>query len=311
MKLTTVLAPAAIVAALTLTAAPAQAQRRDHGNPGGSAGQASRGQAVQRAPSNDRGRAEAPRQAPAQTYRQSPPVQANRQSPNVGGRAQAWQAPAQTYRQSPSVQAYRQSPNAGGRAQAWQAPAQANRQYRDAPRAFENRNAPRAVPRAWGNQPRGGVVPPYRSYGYRSDDHRSYGYQPYVYAFRPRLRVGLGIYLGYPVPYPVYDPYAYSAPVYGYPGPEPGYPPPGTVTAAPGSTAYGAVSLEISPANATVDVDGNYAGVVADFSDPSRPLSLVAGRHHVELQAPGYAPMGFDVDVVAGQVIPYRGELQP
>jgi hypothetical protein len=83
------------------------------------------------------------------------------------------------------------------------------------------------------------------------------------------------------------------------------------VTAAPGSTAYGGVSLEISPASATVDVDGNYAGVVGDFSDPSRPLSLVAGRHHVELQAPGYAPMGFDVDVVAGQVIPYRGELQP
>jgi hypothetical protein len=278
MKLTTVLAPAAFVAALMLTAAPAQAQRRDHGNSGGSAGQTSRGQAVQRAPSNDRGRAQAQRQAPAQAYRQSPPAQV-----------------------------YRQSPNAGGRAQAWQGPAQANRQYRDAPRAFDNRNSGRP----WGYQPRGGFVQPYRSYGYRSDDHRAYGYQPYAYSFRPRFRIGLGIYLGYPVPYPAYDPYAYSAPVYGYPGPEPGYPAPGTVTAAPGSTAYGGVSLEISPATATVDVDGNYAGVVADFSDPSRPLSLVAGRHHVQLQAPGYAPMGFDVDVVAGQVIPYRGELQP
>src|ERR1700676_3802562 len=77
MKLTTVLAPAAIVAALTLTAVPAQAQRRDHGNSGGSAGQPSRGQAVQRAPSNDRARAEAPRQAPAQANRQ-PPAQAYR-----------------------------------------------------------------------------------------------------------------------------------------------------------------------------------------------------------------------------------------
>jgi hypothetical protein len=83
------------------------------------------------------------------------------------------------------------------------------------------------------------------------------------------------------------------------------------VSAAPGSAAYGGVSLEISPAEATVEVDGSYAGVVGDFSDPSRPLSLVAGRHHVQLQAPGYAPMGLDVDVVAGQVIPYRGDLQP
>jgi hypothetical protein len=286
MKLTTFLAPAAIVAALTLTAAPAQAQRRDRANSGGSAVQASRGQAVQRAPSTDRGRAQAPPQNAAQAPRQAP------------------------------AQAFRQSPIGGGRAQAWQGPAQANRQYRDAPRAFENRDTPRAVavprgvPRDGGYQPRTGFVQPDRSYGYRPDDHRPYGYQPYVYNFRPRLRVGVGIYLGYPVPYPVYDPYVYSAPVYGYPGPEPGYPTSG-VTAAPGSAAYGGVSLEISPANATVDVDGGYAGVVADFSDPSRPLSLVAGRHHVQLQAPGYAPMGFDVDVVAGQVIPYRGDLQP
>jgi hypothetical protein len=82
------------------------------------------------------------------------------------------------------------------------------------------------------------------------------------------------------------------------------------VTAAPGSTAYGGVSLEISPSDATVDVDGNHAGIVGDFSDPSRPLSLGAGRHHIQLQAPGYEPMGFDVDVVPGQVIPYRGDLQ-
>jgi hypothetical protein len=271
MTRTTLIAPIAVLAGLMLTAVPAQAQRRDQ-NRGGSAPQNNRGQAAQRVPSNDRGRAEAPRQAPAQAYRQSP---------NQGGRAQA--------------------PPQGA--------AQANRQYRDTPRPFA---VPRDVPRAGGyQQPRTGFVQQNRSYGYRSDDHRSYGYQPYAYTFRPRFRVGLGIYLGYPVPYPVYDPYAYAAPVYGYPGPEPGYPAPGMVTAAPGNAAYGGVSLEISPANATVDVDGNYAGVVGDFSDPSRPLSLVAGRHHVQLQAPGYAPMGFDVDVVAGQVIPYRGDLQP
>jgi hypothetical protein len=82
------------------------------------------------------------------------------------------------------------------------------------------------------------------------------------------------------------------------------------VTAAPGSAAYGGVSLEISPSDATVDVDGNHAGIVGDFSDPSRPLSLAPGRHHIQLQAPGYEPMGFDVDVVPGQGIPSRGDLQ-
>ena len=112
------------------------------------------------------------------------------------------------------------------------------------------------------------------------------------------------------MPYSVYDPYPYPAPAYGYPGPDPAYSDPGTATVAPGSTVYGGVSLEISPSNATVDVDGNHAGVVGDFSDPSRPLSLAAGRHHIELQAPGYEPMAFDVDVVPGQVLPYRGDLQ-
>ena len=179
---------------------------------------------------------------------------------------------------------------------------------------------PREVPRPERyDRPRSVIVEPGRSYGYRdgyrSHDYRSYGYHPYsyrlyAYTFRPRFRVGVGIYLGYPVPYPVYDPYLYPAPVYGYPGPDPGYPAPGTVTAEPGSAVYGGVSLEISPSNAAVDVDGNYAGIVGDFSDPSRPLSLAAGRHHIQLQAPGYEPMGFDVDVVPGQVIPYRGDLQ-
>jgi len=38
---------------------------------------------------------------------------------------------------------------------------------------------------------------------------------------------------------------------------------------------------------------------------------MTPGRHHIQLQAQGMQPMGFDVDVQAGQVIPYRGTLQP
>jgi hypothetical protein len=122
-------------------------------------------------------------------------------------------------------------------------------------------------------------------------------YRPYAYTFRPRLRVGFGVFLGYPVAYPSYDPYAYP-PAYGYPS-------------ASGYGAYGGISLEISPSNASVIVDGQYLGVVYDFYDPGRPLSLGVGRHHISVQAPGYRPLDFDVNIVPGQVLPYRGDLAP
>jgi hypothetical protein len=62
---------------------------------------------------------------------------------------------------------------------------------------------------------------------------RSAFYRPY-YSFRPRISLGFGLWVGYPVPYPYYydypygyaypypvDPYAYgyAAPSYGYPAP--------------------------------------------------------------------------------------------
>jgi len=67
-------------------------------------------------------------------------------------------------------------------------------------------------------------------------------YRPY-YSFRPRVSLGFGLWMGYPVAYPSYydspygyaypsaDPYAYDAPAYGYPSqpypsqyPSAGYP---------------------------------------------------------------------------------------
>jgi hypothetical protein len=169
--------------------------------------------------------------------------------------------------------------------------ANGDRQYRDTPRA--------AVPRAvvpqgqrYDRERRGDEQ---QRYGYRSDGYRSYGYRPDSYTFRPRLRIAFGVYLGYPVAYPAYDPYAYP-PTYGYPS-QAGY------------AGYGGVSLEISPSNAAVYVDGQYAGVVNDFYYPSRPLSLWAGRHRINVQAPGYQPLEFDVNIVPGEVLPYQGSL--
>ena len=155
------------------------------------------------------------------------------------------------------------------------------------------------------------VVPPaFRYYGRAFYGRRPFYFARPYYVFRPRIGIGFGFWIGYPVPYP-YVPYGYGSP-YPYPpaaaNPAYGYPPAdGSASAA----AYGGVSFEITPADAAVYVDGSYAGTCAEFAANAQPLTLDPGRHRIEVQAEGYRPMVFDADVVAGQVIPYRGALQP
>jgi hypothetical protein len=157
-------------------------------------------------------------------------------------------------------------------------------------------------------------------------------YRPY-YAFRPRFSIGFGLFVGYPVafpyyayayPYPYPYPYSYPYPAYGYPSypptsypypaSDPNYPPQappqGSVGVAPGQQQFGGVSFEITPADAQIYVDDDYIGVAGDFTPTRQPLTLTPGRHHIELRASGYRTMTFDADIVAGQVIPYRGTLQ-
>jgi hypothetical protein len=134
--------------------------------------------------------------------------------------------------------------------------------------------------------------------------------RPY-YAFRPRFSLGFGIYVGYPVafPYGYYDPYA----AYGY-----GYtvaPTYGTTygsTYTRGDASYeqvGGLSFDIDPADAAVFIDGKYIGSADEFSSLQPPMTLAAGRHHVDLRAEGFLTVSFDITVVAGQVIPYQGTL--
>jgi hypothetical protein len=269
MSVIKILAQAVVLVALSFAVPAVQAQGRDE-NRGRSAEQGSRGRAVERGRQTDRGGAQAPRQefraqAPQQDYRAQAPRQDYRaQAPRQDYRAQA---PRQDYRAQAPRQDYRaQAPRQDYRAQA------PRQDYR-----FQAR-------------------PEYRDQRRESWDRRSYGYPERYYpsyTFRPRLRIGFGVYLGYPVAYPAYDPYAFP-PLYGYPS---------------AYTTYGGVSLEIVPSDASVFVDGRYAGVVYDFYDPSRPLSLGAGRHHIDVQAPGYRPLAFDVNIVPGEVLPYRGDL--
>ena len=131
-------------------------------------------------------------------------------------------------------------------------------------------------------------------------------YRPYYvgpYGFHPHFQISVGIFAGYPVPY-AYA-YPYPVPVYGYAAPQ------GSVMVGPGSMTYGGISLEMTPGNASVYVDGQYAGTVQDFDGTRQTMTLVNGRHHLDINAPGFAPMSFDVDVYPGQIVPVRGDLQP
>ncbi len=137
----------------------------------------------------------------------------------------------------------------------------------------------------------------YRGYGYYGGPSRYVA--PLHFVFRPHFRIGFGFYLGYPIAYPYAYPYydAYPAGVY--------YPRIGS------GIAYGGIGLQVTPPEAAVYVDGTYVGNAGNFYDPAHPLTLPAGMHHIEVQAPGCAPMVFDADVTPGQVLPYQGQLQP
>ena len=74
--------------------------------------------------------------------------------------------------------------------------------------------------------------------------------------------------------------------------------------------ATGGLSLEIDPPDAGLFVDGQYIGEVGQFTPNDQPLALTPGRHHIEIRAAGFMSQAFDVDVIAGQVIPYQGRMQ-
>jgi hypothetical protein len=143
-------------------------------------------------------------------------------------------------------------------------------------------------------------------------------YRPY--SFRPRFSIGFGFFSGYPVPYsyayPEYYPYPvpYNASPYGsYGYPTTGYPPEyyesNSVNVAPGPSNSGGVSFEVNPSDAQIFVDGKYYGVAENFDGTKQPLTLPVGQHRIELRAEGFQVVTFDVNVLAGQVIPYRGDM--
>ena len=158
-----------------------------------------------------------------------------------------------------------------------------------------------------GGQYRGGGRTIYAGPGvynnYYDYPRRSY---PYGYG-----AFGLGYfyydpYAWYPDTYSAYGGYGYGG--YGYGGSGyPGYYP---------GRAYsefdtGYLRLRVSPRQAQVFVDGYFAGEVDDYDGIVQGLRLESGTYHIEIVAPGYETLEFDVRIIPGQKINYRGDLRP
>jgi hypothetical protein len=94
---------------------------------------------------------------------------------------------------------------------------------------------------------------------------------------------------------------AFSGPVYTAP----------ESVGAPGrvAPATGMLRFDVTPASTQVFVDSFYAGRIAD-SDDQRVLTLAAGPHRIELRAPDYEPVTFDVRIDPNETIVYRAALE-
>jgi hypothetical protein len=75
--------------------------------------------------------------------------------------------------------------------------------------------------------------------------------------------------------------------------------------------ATGELRLQVRPHQAEVYVDGYFAGHVDDFDGMFQGLRLEEGGHTIEIVAPGFEPLVFDVRILPGRKTTYRGELRP
>jgi hypothetical protein len=142
---------------------------------------------------------------------------------------------------------------------------------------------------------------PGRGYDYYYNRYNYYySYYPYGY-YWPGYGYGLGYF---------YDPWMWGSP-YGYGGYyDPYY--------GGGGGAYyqshygdlGSLRLRVKPNNAQVFVDGYFMGEIDNFDGTFQKLTLESGVHRIEIRAEGYEPVQFEVKVVPGETITYKGDLK-
>ena len=71
----------------------------------------------------------------------------------------------------------------------------------------------------------------------------------------------------------------------------------------------GLLRLSVTPLSAQVFVDSYYVGTVNDI-DTDRGLILPVGPHRVEIRAPDYQTLTFDVRIDPSEPVTYRGALE-
>jgi hypothetical protein len=168
--------------------------------------------------------------------------------------------------------------------------------------------------------PRGTVVPSGQPGGdyYFYPRGRDWYYSPWYYSrYSPYYFSGFGASmwgLGY-----IWDPFWFG-PGYGFADPwgfghDPGYGYGGGGGYAAGGDpdeieGQGGLRIKVKPREAKVLVDGTFAGTVDDFDGNFQKLRLDEGAHKVELQADGFEPLRFDVLIVEGQTVTYKGQLR-
>jgi hypothetical protein len=157
---------------------------------------------------------------------------------------------------------------------------------------------------------RSGYYHPRYGYGYRP----YYGYYaPYYYGYYPSFYGS--IYFGWPSYSTYYSPYYYAP--YGtgaYVGgswdvsSEAGdeAPPSDAPAYREADRDAGRVRLEVRPEDASVYVDGTFAGTAREL----RSLPLAPGRHVIELVRPGFAVERREIEIARGQSLDVFVELQ-
>jgi hypothetical protein len=58
-----------------------------------------------------------------------------------------------------------------------------------------------------------------------------------------------------------------------------------------------------------VSTAGSSVPTVGQFTPESQPLGVPADHHRVEIRSNGFRTIGFDVDIIAGEVVPYQGAI--
>jgi hypothetical protein len=62
-----------------------------------------------------------------------------------------------------------------------------------------------------------------------------------------------------------------------------------------GPEGIGGLRLKVTPRNAEVFVDGQFAGLVDEFDGVRQRLPISPGPHHIEIRAPRCEPLTYDI----------------